>query len=121
MKKYKLLSLDESGKASYNHKSELFILSGVVINESFKTKLNKSIKKIKQKYFGDEDLVFHSRDMIRKKGPFSIFKNTKNEVNFWNDLIPIIDNNNISVLFVVTDKNEAKKRNWRPETILKRS
>jgi len=28
---YKLLSLDESGKASYSHPSDLFVLSGTII------------------------------------------------------------------------------------------
>ena len=44
-KVYKLLALDESGKASYAHKSPLFILSGVVIPEKFKTKLYNNTKK----------------------------------------------------------------------------
>ena len=49
---YKILSLDESGKASYNHKSELFILSGVLIDEKFKSKLD--IKK------EDKSIIFFS-------------------------------------------------------------
>jgi len=36
MENYKILALDESGKASYNHNSNLFILSGVVIPEELK-------------------------------------------------------------------------------------
>ncbi len=36
MNNYKILSLDESGKASFKHPSPLFILSGVVISEKFK-------------------------------------------------------------------------------------
>ncbi len=31
MSDYKLLSLDESGKASYTHTSKIFVLSGVLI------------------------------------------------------------------------------------------
>jgi len=41
---YKIISLDESGKASFEHPSKLFVLSAVLVPESFRSKLdNKSI------------------------------------------------------------------------------
>ena len=69
MRNYKLLSLDESGKAPYRHPSQLFILSGVVIPEEFKLKLDRLIKRLKKRYFDNDEIIFHSRDMSRKKGP----------------------------------------------------
>ncbi|MCL5985964.1 MAG: hypothetical protein M1371_05280, partial [Actinobacteria bacterium] len=71
MDKYLLLSIDESGKASYKHSSELFILSGIVIQEQLRTKLIKSMRYLKSKYFNNEEIVFHSRDVSRRKGLFS--------------------------------------------------
>lgn len=121
MADYKILSLDESGKASFNHLSKLFILSGIVIPEKFKPKLDRLMRKLKKKFFGDEEIIFHSRDMSRKKGPFSILQDHKMEVAFWAEFISVANNPEISTFFVITDKQEATTRNWQPKTILKRS
>lgn len=118
---YKILSIDESGKASFEHASKLFILSAVLIRENFKPKLDIKIRKLKKKFFKDEDLVFHSRDMFRKKGQFSLLRDTKNETLFWSEFISILNNDEISFIFVITDKQKAKKQGWQPKTILKRS
>ncbi|HCC08695.1 TPA: hypothetical protein DEP81_01795 [Candidatus Woesebacteria bacterium] len=118
---YKILSLDESGKASYNHKSELFILSGVLIDEKFKSKLDIKIRKLKKKYFNDEDIVFHSRDMHRKKGPFLALSDKRINIQFWSEFVSILNNPKISFLFVITNKKEARLRSWLESTILKKS
>ena len=57
MQSYKLLSLDESGKASFSHPSKLFILSGVVIPERLKAKVDSQMRKIKKKFFGNEEVA----------------------------------------------------------------
>lgn len=77
MQPYKLLSIDESGKASFKHPSKLFVLSGVVIPEKIKPKIDAKMRKLKKKFFKDEEIIFHARDMIRKKGPFKILQDTK--------------------------------------------
>lgn len=121
MASYKLLSIDESGKASYEHSSELFVLSGVVMPEKLKAKLDLQMRNLKKKYFGDEEIVFHSRDMARKKGVFSVFSDSKVEANFWSAFVSLVNNPEISLIFVITDKSKAKTLRWHPKTILKRS
>lgn len=118
---YKLLSIDESGKASYNHPSNLFILSAVIIPENIKNKIDDQLRKIKIKYFGDENIIFHSRDMSRKKGDFKIFENTKIENNFYGDFISIVNNPKINLSFIITDKIKTKKVGWLAKTILQKS
>ncbi len=118
---YKLLSIDESGKASYDHKSELFVLSGIVIPEKFKPKLDKLTRKLKKKYFKNEEIVFHSRDMHRKKGPFAILRDPKNELAFWSEYIAILEHTEISVMFIIVDKEKAKRKGWNQKAILKRA
>jgi len=118
---YKILSIDESGQASYNHHSKLFVLSGVLIEESFRPHLDTKIKKLKKKYLKDEDIVFHSRDMARKKGPFAIFKDQKIETLFWAELVSILNNPKISLIFIITNKQKARKLRWQPQTILHKS
>lgn len=121
MQSYKLLSLDESGKASFNHPSKLFILSGAVIPEKIKTKIDAKMKKLKKSFFKDEETIFHARDMVRKKGPFKILQNAKMELDFYSRFISLVNNPEISFFFVITNKIMAQKANWQPATVLKRS
>ncbi len=118
---YKLLSIDESGKAAYTHPSDLFILSGVIIPERYKARLDLLMRKLKKKYFDDENIIFHSRDMSRKKGPFSILRDSKKEMSFWSEFISIANNPEINLLFVIANKKNASNKNWQQSTILKRS
>ena len=118
---YKILSIDESGKASYKHRSKLFILSAVLIAESYQSKLDNQVRKLKKKFLKNENIVFHSRDMSRKKGPFSIFKDKKIETKFWSELVSILNSPKISFIFIIANKQKAKKLGWLPKTILEKS
>ena len=59
--------------------------------------------------------------MYRRKGPFSIFSNKKVEINFWSELLSILNTQKISFIFIVTNKQKAKKLGWQPKTILEKS
>lgn len=118
---YKILSIDESGKASFKHQSKLFILCGVIISERLKEKLEIKFRKLKLKFFKNEAVVFHSRDMGRKKGLFSNLRDQKIEISFWSDFIGLLNDSEISFIFIVTEKTKAKKAGWSQEAILKKS
>lgn len=122
MKDYKVLALDETGKASLNHKSKNFVLSGLILPEKYKTTLDKQIRKLKKKFFDDEDILFHCRDMMRKKGPFATLRddNTK-EIKFWSEFIVIMNGVKLSMAFIIADKNKAKKLGWNDIAILRRA
>ena len=84
MKDYKVLALDETGKASFDHLSKNFVLSGFILPEAFRPKLDKSIRKLKKKHFNDEEIVLHCRDILRKKGPFACLRESSSkELGFW--------------------------------------
>lgn len=121
MQPYKLLSIDESGKAAYTHPSRIFILSGVVISEKLKSKIDSKMRRIKKKYFDDEEVVFHGRDMARHGGDFTVLRDSKTEISFWTEFVKNVNYSDISLYFVVTDKEKAKKAGWQPHTILRRS
>lgn len=118
---YKLLSIDESGKAAHTHPSKVFILSGVVIPEKMKPTVDSEMRKIKKKYFGDKEIVFHGRDMARRADKFKALLIRKTEIAFWTDFVNIVNHKDINLYFVVTDKEKAKKATWTPHTILRRS
>ena len=122
MKDYKILALDETGKATFSHPSQNFILSGLILPEKFKSKMDRLIRKLKKKYFEDEEIVFHCRDMLRKKGPFaSLSEDPVKETKFWGELINILNLKELSLAFVIVDKSKAKKLGWNEIAILKRS
>ena len=91
MRNYKLLSIDETGKAVYSHQSKLFIVSGVVIPERLKERLDHKTRKLKKKYFGDEEIVFHTRDMLRGKGEFQALSNPEVAKHFWLEFFSFIN------------------------------
>jgi len=118
---YKILALDETGKASPSHLSDVFLLSGMIISEDSLRSLEVHIKAIKQKFFNDPNIVFHCRDMLRKKGIFSILSDPAIEKGFWEDFIAIIDNPEISIMMAITDKRKTSKVGWNKIAILRKS
>lgn len=122
MKDYKVLALDETGKASFNHPSKNFVLSGLILPEKFKPKLDRAIRKLKKKYFNDEEIVFHCRDILRKKGPFaSLREDLTKEIKFWAEFIVFLNLKSLSLAFVIADKSKAKKLGWNDNAILRRA
>ena len=105
---YKIIALDETGKASFNHLSPFFVLSGVVVSSDYLTRLDSGIRRLKKRYFGDEEIVFHCRDILRKKGKFSVLRDDKVDQQFWVDYISILNPSQISVAVVIADKSKAK-------------
>lgn len=118
---YKVLALDETGKANFKHQSKIFVLSGLILPEKFKPKLDIAIRKLKKKYFNDENLVFHCRDILRKKGPFANLRDDPGkEIRFWSEFIVLINSEVLSPAFVIVNKNKARKLGWNDSAILKR-
>jgi len=120
MNDYKILALDETGKASFNYKSKNFILSGLIFSESFRDELDAQIRDLKRAYLDNEKLVFHCRDIIREKGKFAFLRNNpEKEKSFWSEFISILESQYLSLAFVVTNKEKAKKLGWNDIAILK--
>lgn len=122
MNRYKILALDETGKASLKHPSKNFILSGIIIPESFKPKLARKICKLNKKHFNNDEIVLHCRDVLRKKGPFACLReDPQKEIGFWSELTSILNIEEISLAFIITNKNKAKKLGWNETAILKKT
>lgn len=121
MSEYKILALDETGKASFNHLSSTFVLSGSIMSEDYLPKIEKNFKRLKSKFFKNSDVVFHCRDMLRKKGPFSILRDPKVERQFWAEFISNLNPADISMAIVIVDKAKAKSLGWNDIAILRRA
>ena len=67
--------IDELGSASPKSiQSKLYILSGIMVTSQSRDRLKIMADQIKFKYWGKTDIVFHSREIGRKEGDFSILK-----------------------------------------------
>ena len=121
MSRYKIIAIDETGKASLNHPSTTFILSGLIVSEDYLPKIDRSFKKLKTKFFNDSEIVFHCRDMLRKKGPFALLRDPDIEKRFWPEFMSNLNPADISTALVVVDKDKAKKLGWNEIAILRRA
>lgn len=115
---YKLF-IDELGNASFKHPSKLYILSGCSIDESERDKMKIAADRIKFKYWGHTDIVFHSREIGRKDGNFKIFKDKNLYKSFLCDLENFLNNSNFKTFFLVVDKSDAIKIGWNDIKIYK--
>lgn len=121
MSDYRILALDETGKASMAHLSSTFILSGLITSEDFLPKLHTSFSALKTKFFKNPNIVFHCRDMLRKMGPFSILRDPAVNEAFWNEFVSGLGHDDVSIAIVIVDKAKAKKLSWTEATILRRA
>ncbi len=109
---YKLF-IDESGTADIQDKnSKLYIVAGCSIEEQKRERIKIKADQIKFKYWGDTNVVFHSREIGRKENHFSILKDKKIYTDFLKDLENFLSEADFKMLFVVVDKEEAIKYVW---------
>lgn len=118
----KLLNLfvDESG--SDNPKkghSKCYIVCGCLVSDYKRDELKIHADQIKFKYWGRTDIVFHSREIGRKEGDFSILKDKKTYQDFQNDLFNFLSLAGIQLLVILVDHQKANKKNWNSQKVYK--
>src|SRR3990167_5764327 len=105
--------IDELGSAYRNEKfSSHYILSGCIVNNYSREFLKIRSDQIKFKYWRNTDIVFHSREIGRKIGDFTILKNTKVYNEFKKDLFTFLRLGSYQLFIVALDKNKSLKANW---------
>lgn len=115
-----VLFVDETGTASLkDNRSPYYILSGLVIKESERDKLKHVACNIKYKFWNNPDIVLHSVEIGRKESIFSIFKDQKTLGDFLDDLENYLFKREFNLLYVLIDKDEARKRIWDHRKIYK--
>lgn len=100
--------------------SEVYILCGCAIPE-FKREILKILSdQIKFKYWDKTDFSFHSREMGRNEGVYSIFeKNEKLKESFYNDLLRFLTKTPVIIFSVLIDKEKAGQANWDKVKVIK--
>lgn len=122
MKKYSLF-IDESGNPNpKDQKSRFYILCGCAIEDGKREELKDYADQIKFKYWGRTDIVFHSSEIAKNMGEFSIFRNNPElKKEFEKDLIKFLNKAPITIFPVIVDKQIANKRNWNNVKIIQKT
>jgi len=107
------LFLDESGDHGLNvidQNFPVFALCGVIISEPDYQQLINDFHSIKQSFWADQKVIFHSRDIRKCEKEFQILLDINLKSAFIEQLNRVIQNANYSIIASVIDKTEYLKR-----------
>jgi hypothetical protein len=117
MRKYRIY-IDEVGnpdlESSENFDHRFLSLTGVVIDLDYVRKtLSTEFEKLKADYFDyhpDDPIIFHRKELLKKKPPFSILQDPEIEKRFNNELLDKLKMWEYTVISVLIDKQEHNQR-----------
>ena len=105
--------LDESGEASMKSDDpnfNIFVLCGVLFSEIAYNEFDNKFKALKHKFFGTDNIIFHSIKMRKPKGVFKILLDETTRNNFYNDINQIFVESNYQIISCVINKSAYKER-----------
>ena len=112
MAKYYLF-LDESGHhglKTINQEFPILLLSGCLIEQTYyKTKFTYELNALKQKYFSNQNVIFHSRDIRKWQKEFRVLGDLKLRSRFYFDLDNTIRNANFTIIASAILKDDLIK------------
>jgi len=120
MKLYDLF-IDELGHSNpLSKQSEVYILCGCVVPADERSEIKTRADQIKFKYWGNTNVVFHSRDIGNNGGDFVLFKGSRTRKDeFLKDLINFLKYSNFYVFVIAVDKDLSKAKGWNEVKIIK--
>jgi hypothetical protein len=105
--------IDESGEAnisSNDPRFNIFVLCGILFREDCYLHFDAEVKKLKQKFFGDEAIVFHSIKMRKREGRFKIFQDKNVMEEFYEDIGRIFNDCDYSIISCAIDKVKYRQK-----------
>jgi hypothetical protein len=106
------LFLDESGDhglANINTHFPVFLLCGILFEKQSYEKCRQEINVIKDKFWGDKDVIFHSSDIRRCRNEFQILLDTDLKSDFINAINNIITTSDYRIIADGIQKEEYIK------------
>lgn len=99
------LFIDECGDhnlAKYDPGFPVFTLCGILVSRQNLNALNKAFEELKIEIFGTKDIIIHSVDIHKWRGPFSILADEALRVRFFEGIEKILSRNNTYVIVSCT-------------------
>lgn len=108
------LYTDESGVLNpQDIQGDLYALCGCVISPDKLNCIEAQAEAIKYKYWKKKSIVFHSAEIAKNLGPYSIFKGNPQLKNiFFQDLYNLLNTAPITIFPVFFNKKAARERKW---------
>ena len=105
----KVLFLDESGDHSLdpiNPDYPVFVLGGVIVDRTYaRTVMERRVRRLKREFFGNEDVILHTAEIVRWKNDFAFMKdNEELKARFITALTEMMDELEYQVIACVIDK-----------------
>jgi hypothetical protein len=107
------LFIDESGDhglSNIDSSFPVFVLCGIFLSENNYTSLNESFTKIKETFWKDKKVIFHSRDIRKCEKEFKILLDNNIKQKFYEKLDETIVKSTYTVLASIIDKEEYIKK-----------
>lgn len=101
------LFIDESGDhglKTIDTSFPVFLLCGVLISENEYSKINSIVKSTKLKYWNNQNVILHSRDIRKCNNEFKILFDLKIKEQFYNDINSILTSSNYKIISSAIDK-----------------
>jgi hypothetical protein len=105
----KFLFLDESGDhnlVKIDMQYPIFVLGGIIVDESYLSILNSKVDTFKLKHFGSKDIILHTADITRNKNGFEKLKDREFREIFYNDLNLLMNELEYQVIACVIQKDQ---------------
>ena len=106
------LFIDESGDhglSKIDVDFAVFLLCGIVINETEYENLRINLNEIKNSFWRNKQVIFHSRDIRKWQNEFQILINPQVREDFYTQLNSLIATNNYTILASAINKLEYIK------------
>jgi len=95
------LFLDECGDqnlANFNPSFPIFTLCGILMSDEDYNAMGRKVIEIKQKYWGDKKIFFHSRDIRKCEKGFEILFNLDIKKSFYDDINAVMRDSTYTVV-----------------------
>jgi hypothetical protein len=107
--------VDEVGNHDLRHhalpNNRYLSLTGVVFSQNeIQNHLEPEINKLKNKHFGTETVILHRKEILNKRGPFTVLRDPMSQRAFDADLMELIKSLEYSVITCVIDKHAHVER-----------
>lgn len=99
------LFIDECGDHNlekYDPGFPVFTLCGILVSRNNLKSLNKAFEELKFEIFGTKEIVIHSVDIRKWRGPFSVLENEKLRVRFFEGIERILSQHDVYVIVSCT-------------------
>src|SRR5688500_10583181 len=105
-----VMFLDESGDHSLtaiDPQYPVFVLGGITVDRAYaEGELEQRVRQFKQDLFGRDDIILHTADIVRSKGPFSIMRHAHFRERFYEGLNALMRSIQFQVIACVIKKSE---------------